>query len=124
MNGTEGLEDKLQQLLNDPDSMAQIMSFAQSLGAQTQQAQQPQQPQTAVPPIDPGMMQAIVGIMQQLQRTDSRQEALLNALKPYLAPERREKIDRAAQIARLSRLAGTALQNYGGLFGSSLKRGG
>lgn len=124
MNGTEGLEDKLQQLLNDPDSMAQIMSFAQSLGVQTQQAQQPQQPQTAVPPIDPGMMQAIVGIMQQLQRTDSRQDALLNALKPYLAPERREKIDRAAQIARLSRLAGTALQNYGGLFGSSLKRGG
>lgn len=118
MNGTEGLEDKLQQLLNDPDSMAQIMSFAQSLGVQTQQAQQPQQPQTAVPPIDPGMMQAIVGIMQQLQRTDSRQDALLNALKPYLAPERREKIDRAAQIARLSRLAGTALQNYGGLFGS------
>lgn len=121
MNGTEGLEEKLQQLLNDPDSMAQIMSFAQSLGGQMQQPQQPQQsqePQAAVPPIDPGMMQAIVGIMQQLQRTDSRQEALLNALKPYLAPERREKIDRAAQIARLSRLAGTALQNYGGLFGS------
>lgn len=116
MNGTEGLEEKLQQLLSDPDSMAQIMSFAQSFGGQ--QPQQPQEPQAAVPSIDPGMMQAIVGIMQQLQHTDSRQEALLNALKPYLAPERREKIDRAAQIARLSRLAGTALQNYGGLFGS------
>lgn len=120
MNGTEGLEEKLQQLLSDPDSMAQIMSFAQSLGGQMQppQPQQSPEPQAAVPSIDPGMMQAIVGIMQQLQHTDSRQEALLNALKPYLAPERREKIDRAAQIARLSRLAGTVLQNYGGLFGS------
>ena len=113
MIGTEGLEEKLQQLLNDPDSMAQIMSFAQSLGGQMQP------PQTAVPPIDDGTMRTIIGMMQQLQRTDSRQEALLSALKPYLAPERREKIDRAAQIARLSRLAGSALQN--GLFG---KRGG
>ena len=115
MIGTEGLEEKLQQLLNDPDSMAQIMSRAQSFGA----AQPQEQPQTAVPPIDDGTMRTIIGMMQQLQRTDSRQEALLSALKPYLAPERREKIDRAAQIARLSRLAGSALQN--GLFG---KRGG
>lgn len=117
MIGTEGLEDKLQQLLNDPDSMAQIMSLAQSFGA----SQPQEQPQAAVPPIDDGMMRAIVGMMQQLQQTDSRQDALLCALKPYLAPERREKIDRAAQIARLSRLAGSALQNYGGLLG---KRGG
>ena len=115
MIGTEGLEEKLQQLLNDPDSMAQIMSLAQSFGA----AQQTAQPQPAVPPIDDGAMRAILSMMQQLQRTDSRQEALLSALKPYLAPERREKIDRAAQIARISRLASSALQN--GLFG---KRGG
>ena len=117
MIGTEGLEEKLQQILNDPDSMAQIMSLAQSFGAQAQQTES----QTAVPPIDMGTMQAIVGILQQLQQTDSRQEALLTALKPYLAPERRAKIDRAAQIARLSQLAGAALQNYGGLFG---QRGG
>ena len=117
MIGTEGLEEKLQQLLNDPDSMAQIMSLAQSFGAAQQTAQE--QPQPAVPPIDDGAMCAIIGMMQQLQRTDSRQEALLSALKPYLAPARREKIDRAAQIARISRLASSALQND--LFG---KRGG
>ena len=115
MIGTEGLEEKLQQLLNDPDSMAQIMSLAQSFGA----AQPQEQPQTAVPPIDDGAMRAIIGVMQQLQHTDSRQDALLSALKPYLAPARREKIDRAAQIARISRLASSALQND--LFG---KRGG
>lgn len=118
MIGTEGLEEKLQQLLNDPESMTQIMSLAQSFGASQQTAQPQEQP--AVPPIDDGTMRAIIGVMQQLQRTDdSRQEALLSALKPYLAPERREKIDRAAQIARISRLASSALQN--GLFG---KRGG
>ena len=52
MIGTEGLEEKLQQLLNDPDSMAQIMSLAQSFGAAQQTAQPQEQPQPAVPPID------------------------------------------------------------------------
>ena len=33
--------------------------------------------------------------MQQAQHTDKRQEALLCALKPYLAPERQAKIDEA-----------------------------
>ena len=32
MIGTENLEEKLSQVLNDPNSMAQLMSFAQSLG--------------------------------------------------------------------------------------------
>lgn len=119
MIGTDGLEDKLQQILNDPDSMAQIMSLAQSLGGSQQEEQSPVSPPT--PPIDEGMMQAMMGLMQQARQTDSRQEALLAALKPYLAPERREKIDRAMQLAKISRIAGSALRNYGGLFG---KQGG
>ena len=49
--------------------------------------------------------------------TDGKQEALLCALKPFLRPERREGIDRAMQLAKLSQLAGIALKN-GGLMGS------
>lgn len=111
MGDTDGLEDKLQQILNDPDSMAQIMSLAQSLGGQQEQTEKQAAPS---PIIDEGMMQAVFGMMQQMQQTDSRQDALLCALKPYLAPERREKIDRAIQIARISRLAGSALRSFGG----------
>lgn len=96
--------------------MSQIMSLAQSFGAQPQ-AETP----AAAPPLDDGMIQAMLRLMQQLQQTDSRQDALLCALKPYLAPERREKIDRAIQLARISQLAGTALRSYGGLLG---KQGG
>ncbi len=98
----------MQQILNDPESMSQIFAMAQSMGGSMAEEQ-------AVPsmPIDPKMMQALFGMMQQLQQTDSRQDALLCALKPYLAPARREKIDRAIQIARLSRLAGTAMSQFG-----------
>ena len=55
--------------------------------------------------------------MQQARQSDSKQEALLCALKPYLAPDRRDKIDRALEIARISHLAGFALRNYGKLPG-------
>lgn len=120
---TEGLEDKLQQILNDPNSMAQIMSLAQSFGLQGTQepTPQPQSPpvQAAFSPsmADMGFAQAIMGLMQQSQNTDGKQEALLCALKPFLKPERRAKIDQAMQLARISHLAGFALKNYGGLLG-------
>lgn len=120
---TEGLEDKLQQILNDPNSMAQILSLAQSFGMQAP-GDAPPEPQSppAQPPIssvmpDAGFVQAIMGLMQQAQHTDGKQEALLCALKPFLKPERREKIDQAMQLARISHLAGFALKNYGGLLG-------
>ena len=115
MSETEGLEDKLQQILNDPQSMAQILSLAQSIGM-APDSEQKQEPSSAPPP-DDGFVKAIIGLMQQARKGDSKQEALLCALKPYLAPDRREKIDRALQIARISHLAGAALGQYGGFLG-------
>lgn len=113
----EGLEEQLQKIMNDPDSMAQILSLAQSFGLQPpeQAASAPSAPPP--PPADDGFVKAIFGMMQQAQQSDGRQEALLAALKPYLRPERRGSIDRALQIARISHLAGFALRNYGELPG-------
>ena len=122
MTHTDGLEDKLQQILNDPDSMAQILSLAKSFGMSPEppsdhgpSAPPKQEPKIGMP--DEGFLQAVMGLMQQARQSDSKQEALLCALKPYLAPDRRDKIDRAMEIARISHLAGFALRNYGKLSG-------
>ena len=114
-----GLEEKLSEILNNPESMAQILSMAKSLGMEPDQAEKtaPESP----PAADPEMLQGLMRLMKQVQYRDGKQEALLQALKPYLAPERRDKIDQALQIARISHLAGAALGNYGGIFG---KQGG
>ena len=114
---TDGLEDKLQQILNDPQSMAQILSLAQSLGMSPEPEQSQEAPSAPPPPPDDGFVKAIFSLMQQARKSDSKQEALLCALKPYLAPDRRDKIDRALQIARISHLAGAALGQYGGFIG-------
>lgn len=103
MIGTENLEEKLSQVLNDPNSMAQLMSFAQSLGMG--------------PPGDDAFVRGILQLVRQANQKDGPQEALLAALKPYLRPERREKLDRAMRIARISQIAGGALKQHGGLLG-------
>lgn len=116
MGDTEGLEDKLNQILSDPDSMAKIMTLAQSLGGSSSAAPDPPKPSPSPPP-DDAFVRGILRLMQQAQHTDQRQEALLCALKPYLAPERQTKIDEALRIAKLSQLAGFALKTYGGFPG-------
>ena len=116
MAATEGFEDKLNQILSDPDSMAKIMSLAQSLGREQSAPSPPPAPPRPQPPPPPddAFVKGILRLLQQAQHTDKRQEALLCALKPYLAPERQAKIDEALRIAKLSQLAGLAFKNYGG----------
>lgn len=113
MRKTDGLEDKLNALLNDPQSMAQLLSMAQSLGLSPPEATPAGEP--PVPPMDEGMLRSVMQLMQEAQHTDARQEALLCALKPFLRPERRAALDRASELARISRLAGAALK--GGALG-------
>ena len=124
MVGTEGFEDKLNQILSDPDSMAKIMNLAQSLGGPAAAPNGPPDPppKPPPPPPDDAFVKGILRLMQQAQHTDKRQEALLCALKPYLAPERQAKIDEALRIAKLSQLAGFALKNYGGFPGKGEKK--
>lgn len=88
----DNLEESLGKLLNDPNAMAQVMNLAQSLGAM--------QPQTedAQPSILPSLSQG-------------RHTALYKALEPYLSPKRREKLEKAMQLAQLSALANQALKN-------------
>lgn len=124
-----GFEDKLNAILGNQEAMGQIMALAQSLGQQEEQ-QEPSRPeqgednyvpvwtqeqsQTPVQPlpdlgsvlsgIDPKMMQIGMRLLQEYNRSDDRNAALLAALRPFVKEERFAKVDRAVQIARLSRV--------------------
>ena len=117
MIGTENLEEKLSQVLNDPNSMAQLMSFAQSLGMGPPDAPPPPGSPPGPSPGDDAFVRGILQLVRQANQKDGPQEALLAALKPYLRPDRREKLDRAMRIARISQIAGGALKQHGGLLG-------
>ena len=114
------MEEKLNQILNDPDSMAQIFSLARSLGLgqESEQVPPPPPPEARTVPVDEGMLFGMMQMLRQMQQTDPRQEALLCALRPYLGADRQDKLDRAIQLARLSFIAKLALGNSGLLFGA------
>ena len=57
------------------------------------------------------MSQPLGALLQSAGKLEQKQEALLNALRPFLKPNRREKLDRAIRAARLSQLAGRALKS-------------
>ena len=132
-------DDKLNSLLSNPEAMAQIMQMAQSLsGGQSQQAPQtpPQQPfpSPSPPPVqqaagsnpfaslsgltggmDPAMLPKLLPLIQELgSQNDSNARQLLYALRPYLKPDRQEKIERALQLARLFHLGKKFLSGWEG----------
>ena len=116
------LEQAIGAVLQDPQQLQKIFALAQSLGLSPPEA--PAAPAAPPPPEPPKPAAATTSaeqapedrgsalrtLLQQAGKLDRRQENLLNALKPFLKPERREKVDRAMQAARISRLAGAALR--------------
>ena len=104
------LEEKLSQVLSNPQMMQQIMSLAQSMGAQ--QERKPE-PEVSLPPIDPGMLQKLAG-MTANTGVDQNQRALLRALGPYVSRERVGKLEKAMQAAKMAAFASSLLQSRNG----------
>lgn len=102
------LEDKINNLLNDPGEMERFASFAKSFmgGMGAPQSE-------AVPDIDPGLIKRISGMMNG-SSADSNDRRLLEAMRPYLSEKRRSKMDRAMKIARLAGIAELAAGEFGG----------
>lgn len=102
----EDLEQKLGAVLNNPQLMQQIMTMAQSMGAQPQPQKQPDEPN--FPSIDPGILAKLSGISKQ-SGIDREQQALLKALNPYLSKDRIGRLERAMRAAKMAKLAGSFL---------------
>ena len=65
--------------------------------------------------IDPSLVQKLLPLLSQLNRPESSETAaFLRALRPFLKPERQDKVERAAQLARFIHLGKTLLLSEGG----------
>lgn len=143
------LEEKLENILGNPQAMAQIMSLAQSLnqsgssaptgdGVQSQAqpaasaGAPPSAPAAAAPSqspasagslesglgsllggLDPNILSAAAGLLGQFNSgSDDHRVALLTALRPFVKEQRYAKLDKAIQIAKLSRLIRSGLDLF------------
>ena len=124
-------EDQLNAILGNQEAMGQIMALARSLSGGPQE--RGEEPAEGVPEggeagaapalpggptpdlsallgeLDPRMLQIGMQVLREVQNTQDRSTALLNALRPFLREERQARLDRALQIARAVKLVRVAL---------------
>ncbi len=126
-------EGKLEQILNDPQAMEQIMSLARSLGGggPARPSPSPERDASPAPPqadtaeaarpaglldglgqLDPRLLTGAAQLLGQYRSNDDQRAALLNALRPFVKEKRYARLDKAIQIAKLSRLIRMALELF------------
>lgn len=103
------LEEKLGQVLSNPQMMQQIMALAQSMGSGTPHKETaPEPPPPSIPALDPGVLQKVAG-MAANTGVDANQKALLRALGPYVSRERVGKLEKAMRAAKMAVFASSLL---------------
>ena len=121
------LDEKLNALLSDPGSMAQIMQLAQQLSGSMGGEGAPQNAPASPPPapspspspsplgaIDPQSLAKYLPLLQELTRDTSQTTQLLYALRPFLKDGKQNKVERAARLARLITIGKRFLSEGGG----------
>lgn len=111
------VEDQLGAILGNPKMMADIMALAQSMG-QEESPQVPEKPPGS-PPLpsslgDGGMDMAMVKALTSFARStriEKEQQALLNALCPFISREKIQKLEKAMRAAKIAQQASGLLES-------------
>ena len=102
------IENKINEILSNPESMSEIMNIAKSLGFNTDNTEPPKKEskEAKSPDIQGDMISAVTKIAPLLSeaKKDDDSTRLLKALKPLLSKPRLDKVDSAIKIIGLLRL--------------------
>ena len=119
----DDFEEKLERILGNPQAMEQIMALAQSLGSDAppsagsdtpakESAEPPRSDSLGLDALDPQLLTGMIQLLNQSRDGENEQIALLQALRPFVKEQRYAKLDKAIQIARMSRLIRMALELF------------
>lgn len=123
----EEFEEKLNAILSSPETMGQIMALANSLTGKPEETQEGEAPPPPAPPqsgqgefnplsllqgVDPATLSTLARLFQEYSRGGDERTALLEAMRPFLRPERQAKVEKALQITRISRVIREALHLF------------
>ena len=102
------IENKINEILSNPESMSEIMNIAKSLGFNTDNTEPPKKEskEAKSPDIQGDMISAVTKIAPLLSeaKKDDDSTRRLKALKPLLSKPRQDKVDSAIKIIGLLRL--------------------
>lgn len=123
-------QEKLNQILSSPEEMDKIMGMARTLsGSLGQSGDDGDVPAAAtgggglpnlsgltsmLGSVDPKIVGLVSRAIGEYSSGRSDKSALISAMKPYVKPDRRDKLDQAADIAKLVRIARLVLSELPG----------
>lgn len=105
-------EEKLNAVLNDPAELERIARLASELMGGASEGEPPR-PEAGTPPFPDGELLGKLTKLLGSGGRDSDKTALVQALSPYLKPERQMKLHKALRMAKMARLARFALEDFG-----------
>ena len=132
MAETPDLSGIISKLTEDPETLGRVMNLASSLmgniptdNKEAPPAENTAAPQTEgqIPAFDPAMLASVLGSLgspggkpadgnkENANKSGDSRTALLLALKPYMSPERAEKVDMMIKAMKLADIAGGLLGN-------------
>lgn len=100
------IQDKINQILSNPEALRQVQSLGEQLGLANANAEPPK-PKPVQPEI-PGddilrTVTRLAPVMNSVKRDDDTTR-LLNSLRPFLSREKQEKLDRAEKMIKFIRI--------------------
>ena len=104
----DDLNAKLSSILSDPEAMKEIAALASSLGADAPGVHKEPPPVSVPAPQDDSaaalsMMSGLMPLLGKMRQDDDTTR-LLEAIRPFLSEERREKLDKAKKLIAVMRL--------------------
>lgn len=96
----EDLSEKLNDILNDEESMKKVKALAE--GLLSKESNEESNTNNIFGDIDPNELNTIISVLGRLKNgKDDKRTALLTALKPNLSEEKQKKVDTAIKLLKL-----------------------
>lgn len=117
------LNSLISSVMSDPEQMEKIAALAKNLMGGGSGSGEERPKESAATEVSGGQNiggpgpGGLTGLLDQLLSRggkETRSTKLLLAMRPYMKPEKQEKLDRAMKLARLVSIAGTVMKQYGG----------
>ena len=99
----EDLSAKLSGILSDPQAMQELTALASELGVSAPGVHKEPEPKPNLDPSALSMMSGLMPLLGTLRQEDDTTR-LLEAIRPFLSEERREKLDKAKRLLRMMKL--------------------
>ena len=100
----DDLSAKLSSILSDPQAMQEISALASQLGVDAPGVHKEPEPPSKPADDTAAQLMGLMPLLSSFKQEDDDTVRLLEAMRPFLSEERRQKLDRAKRLIKIMKL--------------------